>query len=109
MGLVSILFTNEAVKIKNIGGAGIRTRGCWVGSKNATSVLCSPPPLHLCLRPFFPGSHNDSRMNIALAVTAARQGATIANHVRVKNLLKDENGKICGLLLRDELTGEIKL
>ena len=48
-------------------------------------------------------------MNIALAVTAARQGATIANHVRVKNLIKDENGKICGLLLRDELTGEIKL
>ena len=48
-------------------------------------------------------------MNIALAVTAARQGATIANHVRVKNLIKDENGKICGLLLRDELTGENRL
>ena len=46
-------------------------------------------------------------MNIALAVTAARQGATIANHVRVKNLIKDENGKICGLILRDELTGEL--
>lgn len=48
-------------------------------------------------------------MNIALAVTAARQGATIANHVRVRDLIKDENGKICGLTLRDELTGEIDI
>lgn len=48
-------------------------------------------------------------MNIALAVTAARQGATIANHVRVKSLIKDENGKICGLTMRDELTGQLRL
>jgi glycerol-3-phosphate dehydrogenase len=45
-------------------------------------------------------------MNIALAITAARQGATIANHVRVSNLFKDENGKICAVSMRDELTGE---
>ena len=30
-------------KEKNIGGAGIQTRGCWVRSANATSVLCPPP------------------------------------------------------------------
>ena len=27
---------------KNLGGARIQTWGCWVGSKNASSVLCSP-------------------------------------------------------------------
>ena len=51
------------------------------------------------------GSHNDSRMNIALAITAARQGATIANHIRVVGLVKDENGKLTAVSLRDELTG----
>ena len=27
---------------KNLGGAGIRTWGCWVGSRHASSVLCNP-------------------------------------------------------------------
>ena len=32
---------------------------------------------------YYDGQHNDARMNIALALTAARLGATVANHVRV--------------------------
>ena len=32
---------------------------------------------------YYDGSHNDARMNISIAITAARLGATIANHVRV--------------------------
>ena len=32
---------------------------------------------------YYDGSHNDARMNISLAITAARHGATIANHVKV--------------------------
>ena len=31
-------------KEKNLGGAGIRTWGCWVGSRNASSVLHSSAP-----------------------------------------------------------------
>lgn len=47
-------------------------------------------------------------MNLAIALTAARMGATVANHVSVTGLLKekDENGKevICGVTCRDEMT-----
>ena len=31
---------------------------------------------------YYDGSHNDSRMCISIAVTAARLGATVANHTR---------------------------
>ena len=33
----------------NFGNARNQTWGCWVRSKNATSVLCSPPPYKLIL------------------------------------------------------------
>ena len=55
----------------------------------------------------FSGSHNDSRMCIAMAITAARQGATIANHVRVTGLVKDDQGKITAVTMRDEITGNL--
>jgi hypothetical protein len=45
-------------------------------------------------------------MNIALAITAARQGATIANHVRVTSLVKDDDGKITAVTMKDVLTGK---
>jgi len=32
---------------------------------------------------YYDGQHNDARMNISLAITSARLGATVANHVRV--------------------------
>lgn len=32
---------------------------------------------------YYDGQHNDARMNIAIALTAARLGATVANHVKV--------------------------
>ena len=34
------------------------------------------------------GQHNDSRTNLALALTAIRNGATCLNHVEVVHLLK---------------------
>merc|ERR1712038_1940261 len=55
---------------------------------------------------YYDGSHNDARMNISLAVTAARHGASIANHVMVIDLIKDENGKNIGAKMKDQLTGE---
>ena len=45
MGLISILFPNQAVMKINLGRARIQTRGCWAGSKNASSVLHSPSNL----------------------------------------------------------------
>ena len=55
---------------------------------------------------YYDGSHNDARMNVSLAITAARHGATIANHVKVVGLIKDNDGKLCGAKMRDQITGE---
>ena len=48
-------------------------------------------------------------MNIALALTAIEEGAAVANHVEVVDLLKkDVSGKeeVCGALVRDNISGE---
>ena len=50
---------------------------------------------------YYDGQHNDSRMNVSLAMTAALYGATVVNHMEVTSLEKDANGKICGARLRD--------
>ena len=56
---------------------------------------------------YYDGSHNDARMCLSIAITAARNGATVANHTRVTDLIKDpETDKVCGAKLKDELTGE---
>ena len=46
-----------------------------------------PPSLPLSL-PLCSGQHNDARMNLAIALTAAREGATVANHVAAVGLIK---------------------
>ncbi|KAI6660919.1 Glycerol-3-phosphate dehydrogenase, mitochondrial-like [Oopsacas minuta] len=53
---------------------------------------------------YYDGQHNDARMNIALAITAAQNGATIANHVNVKSLLKNGKGKVCGAHVCDRFS-----
>lgn len=50
---------------------------------------------------YYDGSHNDSRMNVSLAVTAAEMGATVLNHAQVIGLEKDPAGKISGVVARD--------
>lgn len=50
---------------------------------------------------YYDGQHNDSRMNVSLALTASLYGATVVNHVEVTALEKDANGKICGAKMRD--------
>lgn len=59
---------------------------------------------------YYDGQHNDARMNIAIVLTAARNGAAVANHVGVTSLLKikDEEGKerLCGAKVKDMLTGK---
>lgn len=52
------------------------------------------------------GQHNDSRMNIALIMTAVKHGAVVANHVEVTELDKNESGKLQGAVVRDNLTGQ---
>lgn len=52
---------------------------------------------------YYDGAHNDSRMNISLAVTAALYGATIANYIEVTGVEKDTTGRLCGVKVRDLL------
>lgn len=58
---------------------------------------------------YYDGQHNDARMNIAIALTAARMGATIVNHTEVLRLIKMKNDKeeeeIRGAVLLDRVTG----
>ncbi|KAI9217527.1 FAD dependent oxidoreductase-domain-containing protein [Blastocladiella britannica] len=59
---------------------------------------------------YYDGQHNDSRMNVAIALTAIHHGATVLNHVEVMELVKKtEDGhaepQICGAVCRDTLTG----
>ncbi|KDE04235.1 glycerol-3-phosphate dehydrogenase [Microbotryum lychnidis-dioicae p1A1 Lamole] len=55
---------------------------------------------------YYDGQHNDSRMNMALIMTAVQYGAVAANHVEVTELIKDQNGQIKGAKMRDVLTGK---
>ena len=64
------------------------------------------------------GQHDDARMNVALALTAAKEGANVANHVEVVSLLKEEQAisteeggtetkqVLCGARMRDVITGK---
>ncbi|NXD50079.1 GPDM protein, partial [Corvus moneduloides] len=60
---------------------------------------------------YYDGQHNDARMNLAIALTAARYGAATANYAEVRHLLKTtETGsgrqRVCGVHCRDVLTGK---
>lgn len=50
------------------------------------------------------GAHNDSRMNVSLAMTAALYGGTVVNHMQVTGLTKDASGKLNGAQLKDVIT-----
>lgn len=52
---------------------------------------------------YYDGQQNDSRTNVALALTAMLHGATVVNHVEVTALEKDASGRICGARVRDVL------
>lgn len=59
---------------------------------------------------YYDGQHDDARMCIAIALTAARLGASIANHTEVVDLQKltNEDGKpvLSGARVRDRMTGQ---
>ncbi|KAF8746714.1 DAO protein, partial [Rhizoctonia solani] len=55
---------------------------------------------------YYDGQHNDSRMNVALIMTAVLHGAVATNHVSLTALRKNAAGKIIGGRVKDELTGK---
>ncbi|KAL9635254.1 MAG: hypothetical protein Q9204_002686 [Flavoplaca sp. TL-2023a] len=52
---------------------------------------------------YYDGAHNDSRMNVSIAMTAALYGATVVNHIEVTSLEKDANGKLIGARVKDRV------
>src|SRR3569833_2662259 len=50
---------------------------------------------------YYDGAHNDSRMNVSIAMTAALYGATVVNHAEVTALTKDASGRLCGARVKD--------
>ncbi|KAJ5563856.1 FAD dependent oxidoreductase-domain-containing protein [Penicillium frequentans] len=55
---------------------------------------------------YYDGAHNDSRMNVSLAMTAALYGSTVVNHMEVTGLTKDASGKLNGARLKDVIPGK---
>ncbi|KAI9831472.1 MAG: hypothetical protein M1819_005071 [Sarea resinae] len=53
---------------------------------------------------YYDGAHNDSRMNVSLAMTSALYGATVVNHIEVTGLEKDASGKLSGARVKDLVT-----
>jgi hypothetical protein len=45
-------------------------------------------------------------MNIALIMSAVKNGATVANYCEVTQLHKNSSGKLTGACIRDNLTGK---
>ncbi|GAA0140164.1 dehydrogenase [Lithospermum erythrorhizon] len=57
---------------------------------------------------YYDGQMNDSRLNVAIACSAALGGAAVLNHAEVISLIRDEgNGRIIGAHIRNNLTGEV--
>ncbi len=54
---------------------------------------------------YYDGQFNDARMSMCIALTAAKHGAVIANHVGVSDFIKEE-GKVVGVKVNDSVSGE---
>lgn len=55
---------------------------------------------------YYDGQFDDARLLINMVSTAAEQGATLLNHVRVDGLTKGVDGFVNGVVARDVETGE---
>jgi len=51
------------------------------------------------------GQHDDARMCLALALTAARLGAVVTNYTVVTQLSKTQDGFVNGATVTDQITG----
>ena len=55
---------------------------------------------------YYDGQFDDARMNVALTLTAAEEGAAIVNHAEVTGLRK-RDGRIVGATVHDSLAGTV--
>ncbi|MBC6605773.1 glycerol-3-phosphate dehydrogenase/oxidase [Hymenobacter sp. BT188] len=52
------------------------------------------------------GQFDDARLAVNLAQTAIEMGGTVLNHMAVRGLLKNAQGRVCGVQATDEETGQ---
>lgn len=55
---------------------------------------------------FYEAQHNDSRTNLAIAMSAAEYGANISNYVEMIGTIKGEGGKVIGIKALDRMTNK---
>lgn len=55
---------------------------------------------------FYEATHNDARTATYIALTAAEEGAAVANYVEMIDVIKDESGKAIGVKCRDNVSGQ---
>ncbi|KAJ2912616.1 hypothetical protein MD484_g7804, partial [Candolleomyces efflorescens] len=54
---------------------------------------------------YYDGQHNDSRMNVALVMTAVKHGAVVCNYAEVTGLVTDPStGQLVGAKVRDNIS-----
>ena len=53
---------------------------------------------------FYEGQHNDARTNLAIALSAAEEGAAVSNHTEMIDVLFDDQGIANGVQVVDHLT-----
>ena len=61
---------------------------------------------YAALQVFYEGQHNDARTNLAIALTAAERGAAIANYASVESLLRGDDGRVTGAVVRDMMASD---
>ena len=56
---------------------------------------------------FYECQFDDARLNLAIALTAAREGATMCNYCEVTSLIKlPASNKVIGAIVKDNITGD---
>eukprot|EP00045_Choanoeca_perplexa_P007531 m.69223 g.69223 ORF g.69223 m.69223 type:complete len:593 (-) comp14109_c0_seq1:453-2231(-) len=55
---------------------------------------------------YYDGQHDDAAMTLMVALTAAEKGAAVLNHTEATQFLKDSNGRINGVQVKDLETGK---
>lgn len=55
---------------------------------------------------YYDGQFDDARLAVNLMQTSIENGGVLLNYMGVKNLIKDENNKVRGVIAKDEFTDE---
>lgn len=56
---------------------------------------------------FYEGQHDDARTNLAIAETAAIEGALMFNYMEITAITRNEEGEVMGVVIRDKLDGQV--